>query len=282
MQTQLSEPNQIEAWQTTFDTQGYVILKNFLPASIVAQARAAMNELVDQQAQALLAAGKIDDPHQDAPFETRLLQLYANHLSEAPGSFRRELHLRGLFDLFFYPPLLDIVERFLGGELRLYPNYSARPKLPDHAATEVLWHQDGGYTPGEVKQLRMVNVWSPLVPARVENGCMEFVPGTHHLGPVPHEKREFYLEISPDALAPYVSQAVAIELDPGDVVLFHNLLFHRGTPNHSSTIRWSLDWRYQDATQSTLRKEHGHIARSRSHPEAAVQSADAWANLTFG
>jgi len=268
--------------RATFDEQGYVILPAFLEPEVVDGAHAAMEQLVEREAARLVAAGRIADPFSGASFETRLALLYADRPDEAPKNFRPELHLAGLFPLFFHPHLLDLVETFLGGEIRLYPNYTARPKLPDHAPTRVLWHQDGGYTSGEVAGLRMVNVWTPLVPVHVENGCMQFVPGTHRLGPVPHEPREHYLEIREDVLAEYVSRAVAIEMDPGDVVLFHNLLFHQGLPNRSQTIRWSLDWRYQDATQPTLRAENGHIARSHREPAAAVQSAAEWAQRSFG
>jgi len=270
-----------------FNDQGYVKLQDFLGTSVVAQARSAMEELVDQHAQQLVSSGKIASEMRQEPFETRFFRLYENDLDDAPKSFRRELHLVGLFDLFFNPALLDVVEALIGPEIRLYPNYSARPKFPEWKGTEVLWHQDGGYTEqiegakGSVEAQRMVNVWTPLVPARVENGCMQFVPGTHKLGTVPHESREYYLEIAQESLDPYVQSAIDVELDPGDVVLFQNLLFHRGQPNHSDRIRWSFDWRYQDARQPTLRKEEGHIARSHHNPESAVKSADEWANLTF-
>jgi ectoine hydroxylase-related dioxygenase (phytanoyl-CoA dioxygenase family) len=200
-----------------------------------------------------------------------------------------------MYCLFFHPPLLDLVEELLGPEIRLYPNYSVRPKMPDDEATLVLWHQDAGYTASgkhesddsaldaDMNALRMVNVWSPLVPARVENGCMQFVPRTHKLGLVPHHaKNRYYLEIEADTLQPRLPDAVSIEVDPGDIVIFSNLLFHCGLPNTSKDIRWSCDWRYQDATQSTARKEHGHIARSRSHPESAVKTAKEWASLSFG
>src|SRR5437870_695094 len=265
-----------------FDQQGCVILKGFLEPDVIQGARSELAKLVDQHARKLLAEGKIADAREDEPFETRLARLYENCLDQAPKSFRRELHLAGLFPVFFHPRLLDRVEAFLGPEIRLYPNYTARPKLPDWDGTLVLWHQDGGYTQGQVEVLRMLNVWAPLVPARVENGCMKFIPGTHKLGVVPHEQRPHYLEIAQAYLEPRLDQAVPIEVDPGDVVLFHNLLFHRGLPNHSRTIRWSLDWRYQDATQPTLRAEHGHIARSRRDPASAVSSAAEWARLTFG
>ena len=166
-----------------FDDQGYVILQSFLDSSVVAQARSAMEELVEQQAQQLVATGKIASPLHAEPFETRFFRLYEEHLDDAPKSFRRELHLSGLFDLFFNPALLDVVEVLLGPEVRLYPNYSARPKLPEWKGTEVLWHQDGGYTEQiagdeeSVELQRMVNVWTPLVPARVANGCMQFCTG---------------------------------------------------------------------------------------------------------
>ncbi|MEW6754992.1 MAG: hypothetical protein AB1505_29010 [Candidatus Latescibacterota bacterium] len=46
-------------------------------------------------------------------------------------------------------------------------------------------------------------------------------------------------------------------------------------------MRWSADWRYQDATQPTLREQKGHLARSRQHPERTVRSAEEWARLAF-
>jgi phytanoyl-CoA hydroxylase len=270
-----------------FEEKGYIILRSFLKPEVIEKAKSELTKLVDRHAEKLLAEGRIQHLMQEEPFETRFAKLYEKNLDVAPKSFRAELHLPGLFYVFFHPRLLDVVELFLGGEIRLYPNYTARPKLPEWAGTEVLWHQDGGYTEqggtheGPVEALRMVNVWSPLVPARVENGCMEFIPGTHKLGVVPHAKREYYLEITPEYLQSRLPQAIPIELDPGDVVLFHNLLFHHGLPNRSPFIRWSLDWRYQDATQPTLRNYQGHIARSRSHPERAVRSAEEWASCSF-
>lgn len=277
-----------------FDEEGFVILRRVLEPRAIADAGEDLKQLVEQQALQLLADGLIDDAMRHEPFETRLYKLYQKHMDKAPNSFRYELHLPGMFGLFFNPRVLDLAEAILGPEIRLYPNYTCRPKLPDHKATEVLWHQDAGYTASNwegkdhaaaeklsTADLRMVNVWSPLVPATVENGCMQFIPRTHKLGVVPHVDRPFYLEIVEEELKPRLKDVVDIEMNPGDVVLFSNLLFHRGQPNRTQAIRWSCDWRYQDATQPTLRKHHGHLARSRRHPEQVVRDAQHWASLSF-
>src|SRR6476620_8324003 len=100
------------AWHEQFNDQGYVILKDFFAADILQQARTALNQLVDQHAQKLVAAGKINSPLADEPFDTRLLRLYQDHITEAPNIFRPELHLAELFDIFFNPYLLEIVETF--------------------------------------------------------------------------------------------------------------------------------------------------------------------------
>jgi len=271
----------------TFDEQGYVILRGFLERSVYEQVKADVVLITDEHIDAIFKTGEITDRFESEPWETRLAQVYAHCSIEPPKVFRTELHKKGLYPLFCHPRLLDIVEQLLGLEVRLYPNYSIRPKFPDHEAMRIFWHQDAGYTDemkptGDVAQARMVNVWTPLVPANTENGCMQFIPKTHKLGLVSHSrKNKYYLELDEKVLNPLLDQAIDIELNPGDIVIFSNLLFHQGLPNRSQGIRWNADWRYQDATQSTFRDHSGHLVRSRINPESVVQSSNHWAELSF-
>lgn len=267
--------------QEYFDRQGYFILKGVIEPACRAAAQRECESLVEGLAQQLLAQGKIAQSFSAAPFDQRLLLLYQDLPDETPRIFRPELHLPGFFGLFAHARLLEVAGQMLGPEIRLYPNYSVRPKLPHDPRTEVLWHQDAGYTSAEAQVLRMVNVWTPLVPARVENGCMQFVPGSHRQGVVAHERDLHYLRIADVIIQPLEAQAVSIEVDPGDVVFFSNLLFHRGLPNEVDQVRWSLDFRYQDATQPTLRQTQGHLLRSRAHPDQVVRDAEHWAQLKF-
>ncbi len=274
-----------------FEEQGFVILRGVIPEAVLAEVQAELESMVDDIARGLQAMDHIQDLCQDEPFETRLQSLFQNIPDLSPKSLRKNLHRKAMFGLFFCPDVLDFVEPILGPEIRLYPNYTARPKFTEDARTLVLWHQDAGYTqnhhreevPGmTVKDLRMVNVWTPLVPARPENGCMQFIAGTHKLGVVAHESREHYLEIADRELSPRLKDVVDVTADPGDVVVFSNLLFHQGLPNTSGKIRWSFDFRYQDARQPTLRPEKGHMARSKVDPDAIVSTAEQWANASFG
>lgn len=264
-----------------FERDGYFILRGLLEPACLAGVQRECESLVEEVASRLLAEGRIRESFGEAPFETRMMLLYQDLPEESPTTFRQELHRAGFFGLFAHPQLVELAAQHLGPEIRLYPNYSVRPKLPDNRRTEVLWHQDAGYTEGESEVLRMMNVWTPLVPARVENGCMQFVPGSHRQGVVAHEKETYYLKISEAVIGPVEGQAVNIEVDPGDVVVFSNLLFHRGLPNRVPQVRWSLDFRYQDATQPTMRPTQGHLLRSRLHPDHVVRDAAHWAQLKF-
>ena len=74
--------------------------------------------------------------------------------------------------------------------------------------------------------------------------------------------------IAPEIVEAQGGMAAAVDLacEPGDVVLFSNLLFHRGGFNTSGVVRWSVDWRYQDVARPTHRPRQGHVLRTRMSP----------------
>ena len=271
----------MEAVIRNFNENGFAILPGILEQTTLKTVKRECEALVAELVLQRCAEGKLTNTYPDASFETRLIRLYENYPDENPTIFRPELHREGFFGVFAHPTLLELAGVILGPEIRLYPNYSVRPKLPANKRTEVLWHQDAGYTSKEADILRMMNVWTPLVPVNVENGCMEFIPGSHKWGVVPHEQDEYYLRIHDDYIKPVEGDAVRIEIAPGDVVIFSNLLFHRGLPNRTEQVRWSLDFRYQDARQPTLRTTQGHLLSSQRTPDAVVKDAKTWAQLEF-
>ena len=114
---------------------------------------------------------------------------------------------------------------------------------------------------------------------------MQVIPGTHNLGVAKHVTVPpyNYLHIDFDLINPMIDggQVVDIGLNPGDVLIFQNLLFHQGQESKSGQLRWSVDFRYQDARQVTPTSVNGHLVRSRAHPERVVSSREEWGRMSW-
>ena len=81
----------------------------------------------------------------------------------------------------------------------------------------------------------MVNVWTAMVPVTRNEGCMQFARGSHLLGLVEHAYRRddfgadtregHWLHVDPAVLESYCTpesgRVVDVEVEPGDIVLFH-------------------------------------------------------------
>jgi len=144
----------------------------------------------------------------------------------------------------------------------LSPIHNLRAKLPwrisQSAFTTVPWHQDYGASDPQADPVCLVTAWIPLSPAHPRHGGLELIPRSHQLGWLPHHRDQRGPEIVPQALTDALRQrpdlqAVAINGQPGDVVLFDQLTLHRSLPNHSKRTRWSLDLRYAESGQSSGR-----------------------------
>jgi len=48
------------------------------------------------------------------------------------------------------------------------------------------WHQDEAYWNPDM-EYRSLSIWMPLQEATLENGCMQFIPGSHRLEVMPHQ-----------------------------------------------------------------------------------------------
>ncbi len=114
---------------------------------------------------------------------------------------------------------------------------------PPRIGSEKPWHQDAAYfrikDPGLV-----VGVWIALDEASAMNGCMEMVPGSHLGGGVPHvHENDFNLcQIVPGKVD--TAARVAIEMQPGDALIFHGMIHHYTAPNTSNMRRRAVQYHY--------------------------------------
>jgi len=142
--------------------------------------------------------------------------------------------------------LLDLAEAFVGSDIAFFAaDYIAKPP---HTGKGVLWHQDGHYWP--LEPMDVITIWFAVSASTRANGCVQVIPGSHHLGLQKHltQKDEANLLNSVDPAALDESKAVDIELNPGDVSVHHPLILHGSKPNTSDHWRRGGSIQYMPPT----------------------------------
>ncbi|MCG9126901.1 phytanoyl-CoA dioxygenase family protein [Candidatus Poribacteria bacterium] len=235
-------PEQLVQWEN----DGYLLLKNVVPESIINGVRDRFAIVVDGIINELKEADTIDDIGTDLPFETRFLKVAGEHANRFGRSWRGQIATSEIFDLHYAEPLIDAIGQLTGTDVIGHPVFNARPKLPGQQLTVVPWHQDSGYF-GTISEKSLIpTAWIPLVPVDETNGCLQVVAGSHKLGVVSHhtENREGkFLEVMDELIEE--SQIVTCPMEIGDALVFNNLTLHRSLPHTTSNIiRWAIDIRY--------------------------------------
>jgi non-haem Fe2+, alpha-ketoglutarate-dependent halogenase len=162
------------------------------------------------------------------------------------SNMRHKVHLLFTWaaELVRHPRILDAVEDLLGPDILCWSTsfFIKEPRTPDY----VSWHQDATYwglDPDDV-----VTAWVALSDAPVESGAMEFIPGTHRMGQLPHADtfhehnllsrgQEIAVEVDAD-------KAVEVPLRAGEMSLHHVKLAHYSGPNTTDKRRVGLAIRY--------------------------------------
>ena len=74
-------------------------------------------------------------------------------------------------------------------------------------------------------------------------------------------------------------ETVALPVKAGAAIIFNDRVLHMSTPNLSSSVRWSVDLRYQPTDQDPM-PQHGvgFLARSSKYPERVATLEDWLAN----
>ncbi len=110
---------------------------------------------------------------------------------------------------------------------------------PARYGCETPWHQDEAYWSPDYEYCSL-SVWMPLQPATPENGCMQFVPGSHTWQVYPHhcinnDPRIHGLEL--DQPGQFVKTAVSCPLPAGGATFHYNRTMHYAGANRSDIPR---------------------------------------------
>jgi hypothetical protein len=235
-------PSDLQQW----DEQGWLILRNAVPAGVIERLRTLFAGVVDKIIDDLAESGHVTDKRPGLPLEKRLAVVAGKHASRFGRSWRNEIAAPAVYDLHHSERLTKAIGQICGTDVIGHPVFNARPKLPGQQLTVVPWHQDSGYF-GQVSEDSLIpTAWIPLVPVDATNGCLQVVPGSHRNGIAGHrtEDREGgFLEVDPSLTD--AADVVTCPMNVGDALLFHNLTLHRSTEHAGSgDIRWAIDIRY--------------------------------------
>jgi ectoine hydroxylase-related dioxygenase (phytanoyl-CoA dioxygenase family) len=111
---------------------------------------------------------------------------------------------------------------------------------PARSGAPTPWHQDEAYWNPQV-DYNALSIWMPLQEATLENGCMQFIPGSHKHDVVPHrpinnDPRIHGLELSEEAGVDISTPAIC-PLPPGGATLHSSRTLHYTGPNLSDVPR---------------------------------------------
>lgn len=106
------------------------------------------------------------------------------------------------------------------------------------------WHQDYGYWANDNYHLypKLVSCMIAINKATIENGCLQVLKGSHHIGRINHNKtgdqKGADMEFVDEAMKHH--ELINVELEPGDTLFFHCNLLHKSNQNRSADPRWVL------------------------------------------
>jgi len=204
-----------------------------------------------------------------------LRALLDDTLSATPGQRPETLvcpHISGMngldraitdrwFALSTDPRIVGLVQQVIGPDIVFWG--SQLFCKPANTGLAVPWHQDGHFWP--IRPLATCTVWIAIDDVTVENGAMQFVPGSHRERLLYAHEDEVSDEVALNAsLAPHhldLTHAAVDELPAGALSLHDVFLIHGSKPNRSANRRAGFVMRYMPATSHYDRE----MARSGSN-----------------
>ncbi|WP_331774489.1 phytanoyl-CoA dioxygenase family protein [Sulfurospirillum sp. 1612] len=201
----------------TFNKDGFLVLKHFADAQLCDDILAKANAHLANKTAPIESEQEYLQQKVSQITLRRLRQVYARE--EIFRTWMKNQNIR------------DILKGLLRDTpvLVLAHHNSIMTKMPQ-ISSRTFWHQDARYWHYENDNL--VSVWLALGDEYLENGLLEFIPGSHHIH---FEKERFdaqsnFVDEHPQNQA-LIATKTHTNLSKGDVVLFHCKTLHHANKN---------------------------------------------------
>jgi ectoine hydroxylase-related dioxygenase (phytanoyl-CoA dioxygenase family) len=169
---------------------------------------------------------------------------YEYHNNESTEPDRILFHALGAWrvsaafhDLLFNRAFIVPAAQLLGGPVRFW--HDQLFVKPAHDGGIVAWHQDYSYWT-RTKPIAHLTCWIGLDDSTIENGCMNYVPGSHKWellprAPLADDMNAVFERLTDEQKRKF--QPVAIELKAGEASFHHPMMIHGSYENRSDRPR---------------------------------------------
>jgi non-heme Fe2+,alpha-ketoglutarate-dependent halogenase len=183
----------------------------------------------------------------------------------------RDRHLDAPFimELFKRPEITEVLAQLLGPDILLWRSHVFN-KPP--GAASIPWHQASTYMLEDYKkpiletpdknELFQLTVWIAVDEATIENGCIEFIPGSHsEMRKITIGKgdkfyaSQFDMDINLNDIKP-----VPMPLKPGQFVVFSERCVHGSKANKTNNRRMGINFRAITPETSAYKDQSEHYA----------------------
>ena len=210
-----------------YEEKGYLLSKALVSRRLIAQIRDELKDIHTRMSTEAPDSVSITWEDPTAPEgERRIQQLMSS-----------EKVSKTIEELLHDDALLDLVSQLMSPDISLFHS----KLLPKEAGVgmAIPWHQDYAYWKRAENRPLMINCQIAIDPMTLENGCLEFIPGSHRWGLQEHERHEEAFDVFLPGRYYVRDEAEAVPMDPGDGVFFSSLVIHGSAPNTSDRPRWA-------------------------------------------
>jgi ectoine hydroxylase-related dioxygenase (phytanoyl-CoA dioxygenase family) len=210
-----------------FQDNGYLKLPHFFSRAEIDELGRALDQTVADKRSRILGGGR--EPSDDyMRVFNQMVNLWEDYSVVRKFSFD--------------PRLAEVARRISRCRHIVIYHDHALIKPGGEKSKETNWHQDAPYWPME--QTGALSAWIAVDDVSVENGCMQFIPGSHKYGrlePVPlgTDGASVLKNIAATGVRVDVPPVI-MDMAAGGVTFHHGCTFHYATPNRTDKPRRAL------------------------------------------
>lgn len=211
----------------SYETNGFLLKKGLVSLALVAQIRAELTDIHQRMVTNLPLDVGVSWEDPEAADDDKLIRqlMHSERISPTLNHILRS------------DTMLDVVSELMHPHVALYHCKLLPKEARVGAATP--WHQDYAYWQTEENRPLMINCQIAIDPMTLENGCLEFIPGSHRWGLQDHERHQETFGMFLPGRYYKRDEGITVPMEPGDGIFFTSLVIHGSAPNTSDKPRWA-------------------------------------------